>query len=146
MQKPQTLGCDCSVSGIIRSYCFLRKLYFLRPRESARNNIWREFAIIIWCSPCIFVGSVLIIAKVSLWRVGTYSEGKKPRYRYLSSGIKLSICWRETLSLSGFFFTTPKLVSCNRGHLYPQYNEISFVFWTKVKFSSSLCGSLTSFG
>ena len=70
-QKLQTLGWDCSGYGIFSSYCFLKKLYFLRPRQSAKYNIWRQFAIIIQCSPCFLLGCVFIMPKVSLSRVGT---------------------------------------------------------------------------
>ena len=50
-----------------------------------------------------------MIAKISLSRVGTQSEGKEPRYQYLSSGLRLISCWKETLSILDIFPTTPNL-------------------------------------
>ena len=133
MSKPQTLEWDCSGPGVIGSFCFSRKLYFLRPRESAKDNIWREFAIIVQYSICILLGCLSLMAKVSLSKVGTESQGKEPRYRYLSSGIGLSFCWRETLSILDVFSNKNKIVNCNRRHSSSQYNEFSNVFQRKSK-------------
>ena len=44
----------------------LEETVLLRPRESAKYNSCRKFAIMIQCSPCILLGCVLIIAKVPL--------------------------------------------------------------------------------
>ena len=62
-------GRDCSKSGIICSFRCMKKLYFSRPRESSKSNIWQEFAIIIQCPACMILGCVFITAKVSLSRV-----------------------------------------------------------------------------
>ena len=59
--------------------------------------------------------------------------GKKPRYRYLSSGIRLISCWRETLSVLDVFSNNTKIVNCNRRHSFSQYNEFSNVFQRKSK-------------
>ena len=74
-------------------------------------------------------------------------EGKEPRYRYLSSGIRLIICCRETLSILDVFFpTTPNLSTVTEDIRSP--NTISSVTCSrrKVKFSSSLNGSPTTSG
>ena len=141
MLKPRTLGWDCSVSGIMCSYCCLRKLSFSRARDSAKHKILRQFAIIFQCSPCkmlgyvfiqcstcILLGCVFIMAKVSLSRVGTQSEGKEPWYRYFRSWIRLTISWTETLSILDNFSDNTKLVNCNRRHSFSQYNEFRNVF------------------
>ena len=80
-----------------------------------------------------FTGLRIYSGKVSLSRVGTYSEGKEPRYRYLSIGIRLFICWRQTLSDLDVFSNNTNLVICNRRHSISQYNEFSNVFWRKSK-------------
>ena len=60
-------------------------------------------------------------------------RGKEPRYRYLSSGIRLIICWRETSSFFDTFSKNTQLVNYNRRHLFSQYNEFSNVFCGKGK-------------
>ena len=102
--KSQTPGWDCSGSGIVSSPCHLKQLYFLRSRKPAKYSIWREFAIFIQHSHCMFVGNVIIMAKVSMSRVGTQWEEKEPWYRYWCGGIRLIIWWRETLFVIDFFF------------------------------------------
>ena len=125
--KPQTLWWECNCAGIICLKCCLRKGYILRMTESARYISWKNFAIIVQCSPCILLGCVLILAKVSLSSVGTSSAGIEPRYRYLSSGIRMIICWRETLSFLDILFDNTKLVNCNQSDSFPQHNEFSNV-------------------
>ena len=104
VKKPHTLGCDLRGAGIICLMCFFKKLYPLRPRESAKNHSCRRFAIMIQCLPCILLGCVLIIAKVSLSRAGTQSEGNEPRHRNLSKGIWLIICFKAKLCIFTHFF------------------------------------------
>ena len=41
VEKPQTLGWDCSGSGVICSYCCLRKLYFY-DQEGLQITIFAE--------------------------------------------------------------------------------------------------------
>ena len=101
-------------------------------QETLQNTIFDESLVCyhypMQCSPCILLGCVFIMAKVSLSRVGTKSEGREPRYRYLCSGIRLNICWKETLSFLDVFSNNTQLVNCNWRHSFSQYNEFSNVF------------------
>ena len=94
-----------------------------RPRELANYNSWWIFAIIIKCSPGVLLGCVLIIANVSFGTFGTKSEGDDPMYRYLSKGIRLTICLGEVLSISMILSPDTKLVDCNSRHTFTQYND-----------------------
>ena len=47
------------------------------------------------------------MARVSLSRVGTKSEEQEQRYRYLSGGIRLITCWRDTIVTIDIFLTKP---------------------------------------
>ena len=128
-------------SGIISLYCCLRNLYFWPPRESAKNNWWREFAVFIQCSRCKSLGCVLIIAKVYLSRVVTESEGNEQRRRYLACGTRLNNCWRKTVFILDIFSRNTKVVNCNQRQPFLQYNEFSNMFWKKsrVQLESKWC-------
>ena len=93
--KPQTLGWDCSGSGIICSYCSLRELG--RPRMSITYILRRESARII-ARLRIYNGKFFIGKN---WNI---VKGTRNRIlEYLSNRIRLSVCWRETLSSSDTF-------------------------------------------
>ena len=65
----------CNCAGIICKYCCSRQRKFWSQRESAKNNSWWNFAIIIQGSLCILLGYVLLIAKVSVVEVGAEVTG-----------------------------------------------------------------------
>ena len=131
-------------SVIICFYCCLRRLD--TPRESAKYNLWQEFSINIQCSPCILLGCVFIMAKISLGRTRNQSEGNEPRYRYLSSGIQLNVWWIKRYPFQINFLTTLNLSTASEDIRSPNTNSSLTRSRWKVKFSSNLSGSPTSFG
>ena len=80
---------------------------------------------------------------VKSWNI---ARGKKSRYRYVSSGLWLIICWRETLSILDIFSATANFWTATEDIGPPK--TMSSVTWSRenLKFSSSLSGSPTSSG
>ena len=61
--------------------------------------------------------------EVSFGRVGTKFEGSEPMYRYLSRGIRLTICSKEVLSILYILSHNTKFVDCNEIHAFYQLND-----------------------
>ena len=72
-----------------------------------------------------FTGLRICNRKSVIIRSWNIVRGKKPWYRYMSSGIRLIFCCRETLPFLDFFSNNTKLVNCNRRHSFSQYNEFN---------------------
>ena len=75
-----------------------------------------------------FFGMRIYNGKSLIRRNWNIVSGKRTKERYLSSGIRLTICWREALSIVDNLSNTKKLVNCNRRHSFSQYNEFSNLF------------------
>ena len=86
---------------------------------------------------CIFLGCVIIMAIISLGRIGTKSGENDLRFREMSSGMQMINCWRDTISILDILFNNTKLVNCNRRYSLP--NKMISVTCSrgKVNFSCS---------
>ena len=84
---------------------------FSHVQESLQNLTCDESFSRYPMLTCIFLGCVIIMAKISLERIGTQSEGNDLKFRELSGGIQLINCWRDTLSILNFLFNNTKLVN-----------------------------------
>ena len=115
-------------------------------QANRQKNWWQNFAIIIQGSLCILLGCSLIIANVSLCKIGTRSHGLEPLYRYLRSGMLSNICWGLTLSKLNVFPNDYKLFASTEDINSPNTLPSVSCSSSKVKLSSSLNGCPTGSG
>ena len=70
---------------------------FSRPRDSSKDNLWRQFAIIFQCSPCILLGCYLLWQRSSLGEWEHNLRGMNQQNDTWKEKEKL-FCWRSPLS------------------------------------------------
>ena len=148
MQELQTLGWYCSGSGTFCLECCLRKLYFSRATGSAKHHLWKNFELIIHCSPCILLGFVFIMAKVSEETFAAQSEENEKTYCYLL------LEWTDTTSFAGkqlypawiFFFAENNWSTATENIRFRNTMSPVVCSTGKEKHSSRLSGSPTFSG
>ena len=100
------LGWDCKGSGIICLYCCLKKLHFTTKRVCQIQFVARvcnhyPMLTLHIAGLRIYNGKSLFVESRN---TDTQTEANETKYRLLSSGIRLIICWRESLSILDNFF------------------------------------------
>ena len=75
-----------------------------------------------------FAGLRIYIGKSVIVKSWNIVKGKELGFWCLSSGMRLIVCWRETLCILDIFSNNNKLVNCNQKHSVSNYNEFSNVF------------------
>ena len=116
-----------TANAAMRLYWFSHHLLVLLETSSTKRvcniyfvtRVWNHFSMhaLHNFGVRIYNGKSFIIKSWNIVR------RKKPRYQYLSSGIRLIIRWTEALSVLEFFSNNTKLVNCNWRHSFSQFNE-----------------------
>ena len=75
-----------------------------------------------YCWIAVFFGKSVIVKSWNIFRV------KYTTVLFLSGGMRLIICWRETLSILTILSNNTKIDNCNWTHSFSQHEELKNVF------------------
>ena len=148
-RKPQTLGWDCSGSGIWCSYCCLKKLYFFTTQESLQKTTFDDESL----QPLSNAHPAFCWVVYLQWQKYHCQELERTQRKKSHGTINWVVGITVDDPLERKIISTRKSLQQHKTYqLQPQTfvlpNTMSSVTWSrgKVKFSSSTSGSPISAG